>query len=87
MERIVDKFIVEVNGQLTSKGVRLILTQKARVWLAKKGHDPKFGARPLARVIQTDIKDKLSNEILFGELTKGGEVQVDVSEDQLTFSW
>jgi ATP-dependent Clp protease ATP-binding subunit ClpA len=87
MERIVDKFIVEVNGQLASKGVRLILTQNARTWLAKKGHDSKFGARPLARVIQTEIKDKLSDQILFGELTKGGDVQVDVSEDQLTFSW
>ena len=87
MERIVDKFIVEVNGQLASKGVRLILTQNARTWLAKKGHDSKFGARPLARVIQTEIKDKLSDQILFGELAKGGEVQVDVSEDQLTFSW
>jgi ATP-dependent Clp protease ATP-binding subunit ClpA len=87
MEQIVDKFLVELNQQLSPKKVRLSLSDPAREWLARKGHDPKFGARPLSRLIQTEIKDKLSDQILFGELAKGGDVRVDLSEDRLTFSW
>ncbi len=87
MERIVDKFIRELNLQLATKKVSLALSDEARTWLAKKGHDPRYGARPLDRVIQTNIKDTLSDEILFGKLEKGGEVKVDVGEDGLTFTY
>jgi ATP-dependent Clp protease ATP-binding subunit ClpA len=56
-----------------------------RTWLAKKGHDLAYGARPLGRVIQTEIKDKLSDEILFGEIQNGGHVSLDLADDQLIF--
>lgn len=72
MEMVVDKFIVELNTQLAAKKVSLSITPSVRTWLAQKGHDPRYGARPLARVLQTEIKDKLADEILFGELSKGG---------------
>ncbi len=87
MKRIVDKFIRELNLQLAAKKVVLTLSEAARTWLAKKGHDPRYGARPLSRVIQTEIKDQLTDEILFGQLEKGGNVQVDLKDDKLTFSY
>jgi ATP-dependent Clp protease ATP-binding subunit ClpA len=87
MEMVVDKFISELNEQLSIKKVALTISPAVREWLAKKGHDPRYGARPLARVIQTEIKDKLSDEILFGKLIKGGHVQVDIHDDQLEFSF
>jgi ATP-dependent Clp protease ATP-binding subunit ClpA len=87
MEKVVDKFIAELKQQLSAKKVSLGLSSEARTWLAKKGYDPIYGARPLARLIQTEIKDMLSDEILFGCLEKGGEVLVDLKEDSLTFSY
>ena len=86
MELIVDKFINELNGQLSARKVFLTITPEVRTWLAKKGHDPSYGARPLGRLIQTDIKDRLSDEILFGRLTKGGVITVDLKDDQLEFA-
>jgi ATP-dependent Clp protease ATP-binding subunit ClpA len=83
MERIVDKFIAELNGQLAGRHVTLELSHEARRWLARKGYDPQYGARPLARVIQTDIKNPLSDRILFGPLTHGGTVTVRVDADNL----
>jgi ATP-dependent Clp protease ATP-binding subunit ClpA len=65
----------------------LSLSESARTWLAKRGHDPRYGARPLSRVIQTEIKDQLTDEILFGRLEKGGEVYVDTEDEALTFSY
>jgi ATP-dependent Clp protease ATP-binding subunit ClpA len=62
------------------------ITPAVRTWLAKEGHDPKYGARPLSRVIQKDIKDHLSDEILFGRLSKGGQVIIDLKDNQLTFN-
>ena len=85
MEQIVDKFIDEVNGQLLTRKVTLTLSDGARTWLAKKGYDPVFGARPLARLIQTEIKDALADEILFGRLTKGGGVFVNIEKDKPGF--
>jgi ATP-dependent Clp protease ATP-binding subunit ClpA len=85
MEMIVDKFIAELNQQLTIKKVALTISPAVRTWLAKKGHDPTYGARPLGRVIQSEIKDKLSDEILFGQLQNGGHVSLDLADDQLTF--
>jgi ATP-dependent Clp protease ATP-binding subunit ClpA len=87
MELIVDKFIAELNQQLSIKKVALTISPAVRTWLAKKGHDPTYGARPLARVIQNEIKDQLSDEILFGELQNGGLVSLDMTGDELTFQY
>jgi len=87
MKKVVDKFMNELKEQLAAKKISIRLSPGARTWLAKKGHDPRFGARPLTRLIQTEIKDTLSDEILFGRLVKGGEVFVDLKNDKLTFSY
>ncbi len=87
MKKVVDKFMNELKEQLVAKKVSIGLSLGARTWLAKNGHDPRFGARPLGRLIQTKIKDILSDEILFGRLVKGGEVFVDLESDALTFSY
>ena len=87
MEMVVDKFIGELNGQLAPRKVRVTLTPAARTYLAKKGHDPRYGARPLSRVIQVEIKDKLADDILFGKLEKGGEILVDAKDDQLGYEF
>jgi ATP-dependent Clp protease ATP-binding subunit ClpA len=81
MEKIVDKFMAELNTQLTAKNVLVELDEEARVWLAKKGHDPVFGARPLGRLIQKEIKDVLADSILFGDLSSGGLVRITLQED------
>lgn len=85
MERIVDKFLAEINDQLTAKKVKLSISDDARSWLAGKGYDPRFGARPLGRVIQTNIKDRLADEILFGRLAKGGQVRIECNQEDLVF--
>ena len=87
MQKVVDKFIDELNGQLSIKKVSLTITPEVRIWLADKGYDPSYGARPLARVIQTEIKDGLSDEILFGRLKRGGKVIVDLADDRLIFKY
>jgi len=83
MLHVVDKFIDELQDQLRVKKVVLELTKSAKEWLSKKGYSVDYGARPLARVIQTEIKDQLSDAILFGELIKGGKVKVDCIDDKL----
>ena len=85
--RVVDKFIMQLEAQLEDRNVTFELTDEAREWLARKGYDEAYGARPLARVIQDNIKKPLADEILFGKLSKGGVVQVDVKsdEDRLAF--
>ena len=89
MEKIVDKFIAELTDQLASKKVRIILKPEARSWLAHHGYDSTYGARPLSRLIQTRIKDFLSEEILFGTLINGGLVTIGLNEqnDELTFDY
>jgi len=87
MERVVDKFMLELNDQLVAKKVFLTISDPVRTWLAKKGYDPKFGARPLVRVIQTEIKDALSDQILFGKMQKGGQVHIDLKDDKLVFEY
>jgi ATP-dependent Clp protease ATP-binding subunit ClpA len=82
MGRVVDKFVTEVEGQLAERRIRIRLSEAARRWLADKGYDPDFGARPLARVIQTELKDRLVDDILFGDLAKGGQVEVDLGPDE-----
>ena len=80
MEKIVDKFMAELGVQLAAKNVLLELSPEARSWLAKKGFDPAFGARPLGRLIQREIKDRLAEKILFGELASGGSVRVGLAD-------
>ncbi len=87
MEQIVDKFMAEFSIQLTAKKVVVTYTDAVRTWMAQKGYDPQYGARPLARVLQTDIKDALADEILFGRLVKGGKVNIDLADDKLTFAY
>ncbi len=80
---VVDKFLIELESQLDAKKVSMTVTDKARHWLADKGYDPKMGARPMARVIQDEIKQVLADELLFGDLTDGGHVKIDVEDDKL----
>ncbi len=87
IELVVDKFISELQLQLIPQKVRLTLQPAARRWLAERGYDKKFGARPLARLIQTEINDRLTDELLFGSLAKGGEVVVAVKKGSLDFSF
>jgi ATP-dependent Clp protease ATP-binding subunit ClpA len=86
MLRIVDKFIGELSAQLAERKVTLELSQATRDYLAKKGHDPMNGARPLARVIQEEVKRPLTDELLFGALANGGSVKVDLDGEKLTFA-
>jgi ATP-dependent Clp protease ATP-binding subunit ClpA len=78
---VVDKFIIELEHQLESKKVVMHIEESVRQWLAKKGYDPKMGARPMARVIQDHLKRVLADELLFGGLTKGGNVTVSLNEE------
>ena len=87
MKRVVDKFISELQQQVRQKKVHITLSEEARNWLAERGFDPQFGARPLGRLIQTGIKDVLSEEVLFGKLYKGGEVFIGLEKDRLTFKY
>jgi ATP-dependent Clp protease ATP-binding subunit ClpA len=82
---IVDKFMKDLNSQIKDKMVEIVLNDTSRDWLAKNGYNGKMGARPLARLIDNEIKSPLSRKILFGDLKEGGRVFVDVVEDKLTF--
>ena len=81
IQRVVDKLLVEVEAQLETKGVQLHIDDDARAWIAKRGYDPKMGARPMARIIQEHIKRPLAEELLFGSLEHGGHAFVSVGND------
>lgn len=83
LSSVVDKFIAQLESQLSEKKVDLIVDEDARSWIGKKGYDPQMGARPMARVLQEHIKRPLSEAILFGDLAKGGVVHVSVVDKQL----
>jgi len=85
--KVVDKFVLQLEEQLADRNVTIELDTAARDWLAVKGYDPLFGARPLGRVIQEHIKKPLAEELLFGALAKGGIVRVSVDKeaDKLVF--
>jgi ATP-dependent Clp protease ATP-binding subunit ClpA len=85
--RVVDKFVMQMEAQLADRQVAIELSDSARKWLAKKGYDPLFGARPLGRVIQEHIKKALAEELLFGRLARGGTVKVDLVDDKLAFEF
>ncbi len=82
---VVDKFIFQLESQLHEKNVTITLEPEARSWLAKKGYDPKMGARPMERTIQEHIKKPLANELLFGRLINGGSVKVCVKNNEIDF--
>ncbi|HSL40742.1 MAG TPA: AAA family ATPase, partial [Desulforhopalus sp.] len=86
-ERVVDKLIGELVGQLAEKRVKIRLSEAARKYLAHKGYDPDYGARPLRRLIMEEIGDPLTEEILFGKLARGGDVLVEVKDDTISFSY
>ena len=87
IHQVVDKFIVELQVQLDQKGVSLEVSQEARDWLAEKGYDRAMGARPMARVIQDNLKKPLANELLFGLLVDGGQVTVDLDTQSNTLTY
>lgn len=87
MNLVVDKMIDELQVQLATKKVHIELTEGARLWLATKGFDPAYGARPLQRLIMQEIGDTLADEILFGHLTKGGIVRIGVKGKNLLFNY
>jgi ATP-dependent Clp protease ATP-binding subunit ClpA len=87
METIVDKFILQLEAQLSDRHVAITLTPAARSWLARAGYDRVFGARPLARVVQKEVRDVLTDQILFGQLEHGGTVSIDVTEAGLSFAY
>ena len=87
METIVEKFILQLEAQLAERRVAIVLEPEAREWLATKGYDPVYGARPLARVVQTEVRNPLTDEILFGRLEQGGTVRIGLKDDALAFDF
>jgi ATP-dependent Clp protease ATP-binding subunit ClpA len=74
-----------LEGQMDEKKVALSISPEARTWLARNGYDEKMGARPMERLIQEKIKRRLAEELLFGTLSEGGRVEIDVADNELTF--
>jgi len=87
METIVDKFIIQLEEQLAERRIAITLLPDARKYLAKKGYDPLFGARPLARIMQSEVRDRLTDEILFGKLEAGGTVTIGHDGEALSFAF
>ncbi len=85
--QVVEKFLVELNAQLMLKKVELLVSKAAKDWLAQKGYDPSYGARPMARLIQDQIKKPLAESILFGELQNGGKAWIDLQGETLSISY
>lgn len=90
IDRVVEKFVLQLEAQLADRNVTIEMSSGARDWLAKRGFDPDNGARPLARAIQEHVKKPMAEELLFGKLAKGGAVKIDVAkndEDGLVFEY
>jgi ATP-dependent Clp protease ATP-binding subunit ClpA len=87
VERVVDKFMTELDAQLAARRVAVELTPAARHWLAERGYDETFGARPMTRLIQEHVKRPLADEMLFGRLKEGGRVEIDAGADGLRFTY
>jgi ATP-dependent Clp protease ATP-binding subunit ClpA len=79
--RVVDKFLMQLEGQLHEKKVEAAFSDKLKDWLAKRGFDPLMGARPMSRLIQDTIRRALADELLFGRLANGGKVTIDIDDD------
>lgn len=86
MLNIVDKFINQIRKTLQAKKVELSISDKARHWLAKEGYDPAMGARPMRRLLRSEVEDKLAAELLFGSLKKGGKAKLSLQEGELVIS-
>ncbi|WP_392563824.1 ATP-dependent Clp protease ATP-binding subunit ClpA [Orbus wheelerorum] len=84
---IVDKFMAELKRQLNNKQVDMVITNEAKTWLSLKGYDKSMGARPMARIIQEQIKKTIANELLFGQLQQGGKVKISLKDDKLKFAY
>ena len=84
---IVDKFIIEVEAQLDEKGVILSIDQSAKEYLAEKGYHEVYGARELSRVIQEEIKKPIAEELIFGKISKGGNVSITLKENKINFDF
>jgi ATP-dependent Clp protease ATP-binding subunit ClpA len=84
--RVVDKFILQLEAQLQDRNVSIQMSDEARAWVAQKGFDKLFGARPMARFIQENVKKPLAEELLFGKLEKGGHVVITLKDDKLAFT-
>ena len=87
VSKVVDKFVSQLEAQLGERNVEIELTEAAKGWLAEKGYDPQFGARPLGRIIQEHVKQALAEELLFGKLSNGGRVRVDFDGEKLVFDY
>jgi ATP-dependent Clp protease ATP-binding subunit ClpA len=87
IERVVEKFLGELQQRLTINKVTLEVSAEAKKWLGEHGYDHRFGARPLGRLIENEIARMLADEVLFGKLSKGGKVVVDLADDKLSFSY
>ena len=85
--RVVEKFIVELETQLDSKNVFIQISEKAALWIGKEGYDENMGARPLSRLIQEKIKKPIAEQILYGKLSKGGNIKLDLKNNELTFEY
>ena len=85
--RVVEKFVMQLEAQLADRNVTIELSSAAKEWLAERGYDRLYGARPLARVIQEHIKKPLAEELLFGKLAKGGSVKVTMKDGKLDFEF
>ena len=81
--KIVEKFVSQLEMKLAAKNIEIVLTEKAKIWLAENGFDEKMGARPIARIIDQKLKKPISTEVLFGKLTQGGKIEVTVEDDEL----
>src|SRR5579864_802978 len=85
--RVVEKFVGELAERLAAQKVKLEVSEAARKWLAQKGYDPRFGARPLGRLIESEVARALADQVLFGTLSKGGVAKVDLADDKLVYSF
>ena len=83
--QVVEKFVLQLEAQLADRHVTIELSSAAKEWLAERGYDRLYGARPLGRVIQESIKKPLAEELLFGRLTKGGAVKIGLKNGELSF--
>jgi ATP-dependent Clp protease ATP-binding subunit ClpA len=90
VRNVVQKFIIQLEGQLAERNVQIEITDRAADWLATRGYDESFGARPLARLIQEQVKKPMADELLFGKLKNGGIVKIDIDpadKDKLKFQY
>jgi ATP-dependent Clp protease ATP-binding subunit ClpA len=87
VEKIVEKFVAEIAEKVKAQGVTIVLSPEARAWLAKKGYSPQYGARSIGRLVQAEIKDRLADELLFGQLEKGGLVTIAIADDKIAIHY